>query len=184
MAASFDYVIYSHKNAIYYDLLAHKIISYILTTGGGGMILKLRLNKNHEKEISEELIHMGVTISEDSELILTEEHYNNGKIYCRDDTDTVAVNFEEILYIESVGKNVYVHTDNKIYTTSIRLYKLEKELPEISFLRISNSIIIRRDSIKKVKPALSQKFYLILKNGDTVDVTRTYYYKFKECYGI
>lgn len=148
------------------------------------MILKLRLNKNHEKEISEELIQMGVTISEDSELILTEENYNNGKLYCRDDTDRVAVEFAEILYIESVGKNVYVHTDNKIYTTSFRLYELEKKLPETTFLRISNSVIIRRDSIKRVTPALTQKFYLTLKNGDTVDVTRTYYYKFKEFFGI
>lgn len=53
--------------------------------------------------------------------------------------------------------------------------KIKKELlqKDIEITRISNAIIIRRNAIKKIKPALSSKFYLTLKNGAQVDVTRT-----------
>lgn len=66
----------------------------------------------------------------------------------------------------------------------MRLYVLEKALPPELFVRISNSVIINRNAIRKIRPALSQKFYLTLKNGAVVDVTRTYYVRFKEYYGI
>lgn len=132
------------------------------------MILKLRLSKERVKEISEELIHMGVSISEDSELILTEENYLSGELYCKDNTDRVVIGISEILYIESMGKNIYVHTKDKTYTTASRVYELEKKLPDELFIRISNSVIINRNAIKRVTPALGQKFYLTLKNDDKV----------------
>ena len=70
------------------------------------------------------------------------------------------------------------------YKTKYRIYQLEKLLPLDKFIRISNSIIIKKNSIRYIKPALNCRFYLTLTNGDVVDVTRTYYYKFKEFYGI
>ena len=148
------------------------------------MLIKIRLGNEKKKQVTEELESLGVTISEDAELILTEDGYNEGELYCRDDTDRVVVPFSDILYIESVGKDVYVHSNNKKYTTTTRIYVLEQNLPSELFLRISNSVIISRNSIKRIRPGLSQKFYLTLENGDSVDVTRTYYYKFKDYYGI
>lgn len=88
------------------------------------------------------------------------------------------------MYIESLEKDILVHTAKKTFTTSARLYVLEGMLPAEQFIRISNSVIIEKSSIERIRPALSQKFYLILKNGDTVDVARSYYYRFKEYYGI
>ncbi|MGN0378467.1 MAG: LytR/AlgR family response regulator transcription factor [Butyrivibrio sp.] len=148
------------------------------------MKLKLRLSQDKKKQVTEELERIGVTISEDSELTLTEDGYHEDELYCRDDTDRVVVALSEILYIESLGKDVYVHLMNKKYTINTRLYILERTLPAAQFIRISNSVIIGRNSIKRIRPALSQKFYLTLKNGDTADVTRTYYYKFKDYFGI
>lgn len=148
------------------------------------MKLKLRLSRERKDQIVDELNDLGIVVSEESELILTEENYNAGEIYCKDDTDRVVVSLSEIVFIESMGKKVYVHTKKNVYTTSNRLYEMEKKLPQEQFIRISNSVIIGRHSIKRIIPALSQKYYLTLKSGDKVDVTRTYYYKFKEFYGI
>ena len=148
------------------------------------MKLKLRLSRERKDQIVDELNDLGIVVSEESELILTEENYNAGEIYCKDDTDRVVVSLSEIVFIESMEKKVYVHTKENVYTTSNRLYEMEKKLPQEQFIRISNSVIIGRHSIKKIIPALSQKYYLTLKSGDKVDVTRTYYYKFKEFYGI
>lgn len=148
------------------------------------MKLKLRLSRERKDQIVDELNDLGIVVSEESELILTEENYNAGDIYCKDDTDRVVVSLSEIVFIESMEKKVYVHTKENVYTTSNRLYEMEKKLPQEQFIRISNSVIIGRHSIKRIIPALSQKYYLTLKSGDKVDVTRTYYYKFKEFYGI
>ncbi len=148
------------------------------------MKLKLRLSRERKDQIVDELNDLGIVVSEESELILTEENYNAGEIYCKDDTDRVVVSLSEIVFIESMEKKVYVHTKENVYTTSNRLYEMERKLPQEQFIRISNSVIIGRHSIKRIIPALSQKYYLTLKSGDKVDVTRTYYYKFKEFYGI
>lgn len=148
------------------------------------MKLKLRLSNTRKKAVTEELLSLGVSIDEESDLILTEENYNIGELFCKDDTDIVRVAFADIIYIESMGKNIFVHTHAKKYKTTMRLCELEKSIPEDMFIRISNSVIIKRNEIKKVTPTLGQKFYLTLNNNDKVDVTRTYYYKFKEYFGI
>lgn len=148
------------------------------------MRIKLRLGNGKKERVAEELARMGVEITEDSDLILTEEGYCGGELHCKEDTDIVLVPLSEVLYIESLGKDVFVHTKGRRYTTAARLYALEQNLPGEQFVRISNSVIIRKNAIRKIRPALSQKFHLTLINGDAVDVTRTYYYKFKDEYGI
>ena len=148
------------------------------------MKIKLRLNKITKESIQDKLKEKNIEVSEESKLILTEEDYVGDTLECRDEEGIVIVNTEDICYIESVAHDVYVHIDNMTYKTKLRIYQLEKLLPSDRFIRISNSIIIRKNSIRHIKPALSCKFYLVLTNGDVVDVTRTYYYKFKEFYGI
>lgn len=148
------------------------------------MRIKLRLNKTTQESIQGELTEKNIEISEESKLILTEEDYIGDTLECRDEEGIVVVNTENICYMESVGHDVYVYADNVQYKTRLRIYQLEKLLPPEQFIRISNSIIIKKNSIRHIKPALSCKFYLTLINGDVVDVTRTYYYKFKEFYGI
>ena len=148
------------------------------------MKIKLRLNKTTQESIQGELTEKNIEISEESKLILTEEDYIGDTLECRDEKGIVIVNTENICYMESVGHDVYVYADNVQYKTRLRIYQLEKLLPLDKFIRISNSIIIKKNSIRYIKPALSCKFYLTLTNGDVVDVTRTYYYKFKEFYGI
>lgn len=148
------------------------------------MRLKLRLNKSTIHSIQEELIKKDIEVSEEAQLILTEDGYIGDTIECRDAEGIVYVNTEDIVYIESIGHDVFVHTDKAEYKTKYRIYQLEGVLQPDRFIRISNSVIIKRNAIRHIKPALSSKFYLTLANGDVVDVTRTYFHKFKEFYGI
>lgn len=148
------------------------------------MRIKLRLNKSTKESIQDELMKKDIEISEEAQLILTEEDYVGDTLECKDEEGIVFIQTENICYMESVGHDVYVYADNRKYRTNYRIYQLEKMLPEDRFIRISNSIIIKKDSIRYIKPAMCCKFYLTLTNGDIVDVTRTYYYRFKEFYGI
>lgn len=148
------------------------------------MKIKLKLNADKREAVRAELIKMGAQISEDAELILTEENYSAGELLCRSSEDRFLIPIEDILYIESLGKDVFVCTEKGRFFTAARLYMLERTLPADTFLRISSSVIIRRTAIKKIRPALSQKFYLTLKNDAVVDVTRSYYVRFKDYFGI
>ncbi len=148
------------------------------------MRIKLKLNPDRMESTRNELVALGIEISETADLILTEENYNEGKLLCRKDDDRFLVSIEDIIYIETLGKDVLVYTENGRYSTAVRLYVLERTLPAEKFIRISNSVIINRNAIKKIRPALSQKFYLTLRNDAVVDVTRSYYIRFKDYYGI
>lgn len=77
-----------------------------------------------------------------------------------------------------------VHTKNKTYQAMDRLYRIVNMLDPDKFLRISNSVVIARDKVKKITPTLSMKFILTMIDGRNVDVTRSYYYIFKDYFGI
>lgn len=147
------------------------------------MKIKLRVSQVHEQKIIQELQEKNIEISEDSTLVLTEE-IEKEQFFAKSENETIVVSFADITYIESIGHDVFIHVGKAQYKVGKRLYQLECELPEERFIRISNSVIIARNAIQKIRPAPSCKYILTLKNGDVVDVTRTYYYKFKEYFGI
>ena len=60
------------------------------------------------------------------------------------------LNLQEILFFETAGAAVAVHTVNQIYTTHQRLYELEEMLPGI-FLRVSKSTILNIGRIHSVR---------------------------------
>ena len=64
------------------------------------------------------------------------------------------------------------------------MYSLEKELAGKGFFRVSNSCIVSLKKIKRIKPSITMKFVLEMTDGSLVDVTRGYYYSFKEKLGI
>ncbi len=148
------------------------------------MRVKLKLESAKEDSIRRELTALGIEINDDAELILTEESYREDELLCRKDGNRIFVPIADILYIESLGKDVFIHTRNFTCSALTRLYVLERTLPPEKFIRISNSVIISRNAIKKIRPALSQKFFLTLKNDTVVDVTRSYYTRFRDYYGI
>ncbi len=98
--------------------------------------------------------------------------------------ERVILPVEDIAYIETFGHSVEVHTKDKTYQALDRLYKIVNLLDPDKFLRISNSVVIARDKVKKVPHMLSMKFILTMTDGRNVDVTRSCYYIFKEYFGI
>lgn len=149
-------------------------------------MLKIKLEVSEEKyiEIKEKMISLGFELDDDAEFVLTERNCYLEYIGCKKDDEAHHLNTEEIVYIESMGHDIIIHTLNDEYKCSDRLWQLEKSLDPSRFLRISNSVIINRKRIKRIKAALGQKFLLTMENGSNVDVTRSYYYMFKNEFGI
>lgn len=148
------------------------------------MDIKLSVSEEHYAQLEQLLISLGFTISDDADFILQERARGISFLNARRGGEVCRIRTEEIVCIESFGKAVVLRTMDGEYEISERLKELEALLDADKFMRISNSVIIAKNSVAKIKPTFSTKFILTLKNGVSVDVTRSYYYKFREAYGI
>ncbi len=148
------------------------------------MKIKLSVSEEAYAQLEQLLTERGFIISDDADFILQERQKGISFLNARQNDEVFRIRTEEIVCIESFGKAMVLHTMDGEYSISERLKELEIMLDADKFMRISNSVIIAKNSVKKIKPTLGAKFTLTLKNGMTVDVTRSYYYKFRETYGI
>jgi DNA-binding LytR/AlgR family response regulator len=136
------------------------------------------------RAVADDLISKGYEISDNADFILSERNVHANYIIGRKNNEIYRLRTKDISHIESFSHDVIAHSDGEEYKISERLRRLEEILDPEEFLRISNSVIVSVSHIKSIKPALTQKFILTLTDGSKTDVTRTYYYIFKEFLGI
>ena len=148
------------------------------------MKIKLLVSEKRYADIEKELASFGIGIDDNADLVLSEANSYLDCIMGKRDEEIFRIHTDEIIYIESLAHDIVAHTINGEYKLRERLWQLESMLDPQMFLRISNSVIIAKDKVKLIRPALSQKFTLTLADGSLVDVTRSYYYIFKDKYGI
>lgn len=150
------------------------------------MKIKLAVSKQRYAEVETTLTQCGLEIDDNADFTLSENNRYIDRILVRDplSDDHVFLPVDEIVLIEAFGHIMEVCTQDRSYQVSDRLYRILDMLNPNNFLRISNSVIIARNKVKSISPTLSMKFILTMQNGKKVDVTRSYYYFFKEYFGI
>ncbi|MBR3057426.1 MAG: LytTR family transcriptional regulator [Clostridiales bacterium] len=149
--------------------------------------MKIRLNISEDKfdEVKDKLVKAGFEVDDNGEFVLTEAEGRSAWIEAKDPAgQKMRIAVEKIIYIESFGHEVEVHTTEGLYYAKDRLYQLDEMLDKKQFFRVSNSVIISRKHVTRIRPTLSMKFILTMEDGTQVDVTRSYYYSFKEFFGI
>ncbi len=150
------------------------------------MKIRLSVSKERYSELKTALESCGIEIDDTADLILSEDNPFVDSLIVRDKEtgEKVVVSVDDIVLIETYGHSVEVHSTKGLYQSSDRLYKIYSLLDQSKFIRISNSVIIAKNKVIKIAPTLSMKFILTMINGEKVDVTRNYYYIFKESFGI
>ncbi|MBO4782696.1 MAG: LytTR family transcriptional regulator [Lachnospiraceae bacterium] len=149
--------------------------------------MKVRLSVGEQiyEQTKKELLEHGIEIDDGSELELIERQGQTEYLNVKNEVgDRLKIRVDEIVFIESFGRNMDVHTEKEVYRASERMYILEKELAGRGFIRVSNSCIVARKKIKRIKPSLTMKYVLEMTDNSLVDVTRGYYYSFKEKIGV
>ena len=150
--------------------------------------MKIKLDVSHERyfELKALLENRGFEIDDEADLVLSERNHFIDALIVRNtaSNERVFLPIKDIVYIETYGHTVEVHTDESSYQAFDRLYKIYGMLDPSSFLRISNSVVIAKAKVKQISTTLSMKFILTMSNGEKVDVTRSYYHIFKESFGI
>lgn len=148
------------------------------------MKIKLTVSRERYAELETQLTALGIEVDNSSDLVLSEENKYTDFIMGRKNGAFIPVSAEDIIFIETFGNEVVLHTLDETYNISERLIRLEGLLNPHEFIRVSNSTIVAVKFIKKIRPTFSSKYILTLKDGSTVDVTRSYFARFKYFFGL
>jgi Response regulator of the LytR/AlgR family len=146
--------------------------------------MKLKILLNPDDPLWEEIRQKGIENDETSEYVLSRKGGDVRYLSAKKGEQTFFVPVEDIVYIDSLGHDVMIHTMDGVYTTKERLKQLEADLDSERFLRVSNSAIIATGAVKRIEASILQKFILHMTNGDKVDVTRSYYFIFRDRFNL
>lgn len=80
----------------------------------------------------------------------------------------------EVIFFETIDKNVKVHTVDNVYSTKLKLYEIEEMFPQ-SFMRVSKSAIVNVGRIYAITRNLTGCFVQFERSIKQVYVSRMYY---------
>ena len=97
---------------------------------------------------------------------------------------TFLLPFEQIMYIETVEKKVFIYGKDEIYDCNYKLYQLEEMLPESYFFRISKSVILNVLAVKCLEPESGRRLKVTLENEEMLMISRQYVGDIKQKLGM
>lgn len=149
------------------------------------MKFKIQVPDEDYERVRSYLAEHDIGISDDAEFVITGASRYPALLDVRNELkERIRIPAAEVVFIESFGKEIEIHTMRETYFSRDRMYQLESLLDPKEFLRISKSVIISKKHVKKIRPSLSMKFVLTMSDGTLVDVTRSYYGDFRRFFDI
>ena len=91
---------------------------------------------------------------------------------------------EEVVYIDTADKHMFIYTSGEVYETQLRLYELEKQLPPSDFFRANKSCIVGIRHIRSLKADIDGRLLLTMDSGDKLWVSRQYAAEFRKKIGM
>ncbi len=146
--------------------------------------MKIKLLLDPNDPIRADLLKSGIEDDPESEYILIRKGVGVNYIAGKREDQQFYLDISDVCFIESMGHDILIHTSDGTYNSGDRLKALEQVLPADRFLRVSSSAIVNLKMIRRIESTLMQKFILHMSNGSKVDVTRNYYYIFRDRIGI
>lgn len=114
------------------------------------------------------------------------EDVNLQKLCVYEGTHLILVDINEIKYIESDKKDVFIYVESNKYHCNYSLKELEERLLKRKFIRTHKSYIVNVDYIYEIIPWFNYTYKVKMKNYDDLEipVSRNYLKRFKNLLGI
>jgi two-component system LytT family response regulator len=96
------------------------------------------------------------------------------RVLIKNSDKNIFIDVDEINWIESSGNYVRLHLDEDTHLVRGTLKGLEAKLDPLKFIRIHRSSIVNIHIVKAIKPWFSGDAKVILKNGNTLKMSRNY----------
>ena len=85
-----------------------------------------------------------------------------------------------IQYIETLKKQVFLYTESGVYHSSLRLYQVLDQVKDLDFVQISKTCVLNLNMLESIQTLKNSQLEVILENGKTLYVSRTYIQKIRE----
>jgi two-component system LytT family response regulator len=108
--------------------------------------------------------------------VKTERHYLR-RIPVKTARGTTLVFTEEIDWIGSAGHYLELHVGRDTHLIREKMSQIEIQLDPRKFMRIHRSTIVNLDHIKSLHPLFNGDQLIIMKDGQELNLSRTYYEK-------
>jgi DNA-binding LytR/AlgR family response regulator len=143
------------------------------------VFMRIKVNTKDKKADIKKISEKDFLIVEENEthLLIDSFEYNiTGKTGSR----IKPFNPSDVLYAESYGNDVFVHTMNDKLKIDKRLYEFLDTYQELGFIQINKSYIVNINYIVTIYPLINMRYIIKMTNSDELFVTRTYLKAFKE----
>lgn len=136
------------------------------------MRINLKENKNkNDIEVLIEYPEMSDTVKRIENAVKSVDNI----VRCQDDDGKICfVRVFDIFYIESVEKQIFVYTSDKVYRSELLLYQFAEKLYAFGFEQISKSCVLNINKMISVKPIFNSKMEALLDNGEKVLISRNF----------
>jgi len=150
--------------------------------GGADLNVEIKIDATYKtpklvvytNEVTKEISDLVSKLSNDTlRLILG---FNNGEIFIINPDDVISIYTENQKLLARCAKGVYLLKN--------RLYELEENPPNSSFVRISNSEIVNFNKVSSLDMSIAGTISLKFINGEKTFVSRRYVEKIKIFLGI
>lgn len=119
------------------------------------------------RELDEQITHIQQLLTEAAK---QERQF----VFYKGDTEFY-LSLKDVLFLETDGKTIRVHTRDDIYQTRYKLYELEELLPG-NFMRVSKSAILNTHHVYSITRSISSSSVVQFRNSHKqVYVSRMYY---------
>lgn len=142
--------------------------------------MKITLEAAQLPEV-EVIIRGDVASPEVAELLRKLGTRPSGKLIVHREEEQFLLDTGEIVYLETAGSRVNVHTKSETYESRQKLYELMEQLRPLAFVQISKSTIVNIDFVKSIQAEFSGNYLIKLKNrNEKLTLSRKYFREFKE----
>ena len=101
------------------------------------------------------------------------------KIAIKDAGTTTLLACDEVTWIEAAGDYMCIHNGAKVHVMRSTMKQLESKLNPLIFQRVHRSTIVNLDCIEKICSHINGEYFLILKDGSRIKMSRSYRDKIK-----
>lgn len=137
-------------------------------------LMKITLKENKTKIDIEVLIEYP-EMSETVDRIERAVKSVDNAVRCLDDDGNIClVRVSDIFYFESIEKQIFIYTKDKVYRAELQLYQYAEKLYSFGFEQISKSCILNLNILLSVKPIFNSKMEALLENGEKVLISRNF----------
>ena len=96
----------------------------------------------------------------------------------------VMISLNDIYYFDAVDNKVFSYTKDKCFEVKKKLFEIEEDYEQTSFVRISKNAIVNIKKIERLVPEFNGRYEAKLKNGESILISRGYVPLLKKKLGI